>query len=160
MATLNDLPLAVRAFMRFYRYRTIDWGPGATLRRPLAEARVAVVTTAGLYRPDQPPFDASDKSGDPSWREIPADVSLPDLRIGHKSGSFDHAGLEQDRNLALPLDRLRELQADGIIGSVHHRHFSFMGSILRTGRLVDRTAPEVARLLHRDEVDAVLLTPV
>jgi hypothetical protein len=35
-----------------------------------------------------------------------------------------------------------------------------MGSIAAPGRLIANTAPDVARMLLEDAVDAVLLTPV
>lgn len=60
----------------------------------------------------------------------------------------------------LPLHRLKELAEKGAIGSVAPRHFSFTGSITAPGRMIAETAPEVARMLLEDEVDAVLLTPV
>ncbi len=160
MAHLSDLKLTYRIYMAAYRYRQFDWRPGAVLTKPLAESRIAVVTTAALYRPDQPAFDESVKGGDWSYRELPLDVDLPSLRIAHKSDAFDHTGVERDKNLALPLDRLREMAASGTIGSAAPRHFSFMGSIPAPGRLMDQTAPEVAAMLRDDHVDAVLLTPV
>ena len=160
MARLSDLKLTYRLFMQGYRYRRLDWSPGAHLEKPLSEARIAVVTTAAFYRPDQTPFDNSIRGGDFSCREIPLDTNLDSLAIAHKSDAFDHTGLEIDKNLALPLDRLRELAAEGRIGSVAPRHFSFMGSIPAPRRLVDITAPEVAAKLREDRVDGVLLTPV
>lgn len=160
MAKLSDLKLAYRLYMQTYRYRNVDWRPGTVLSKPLSQARIAVVTTAALYRPDQPPFDASIKGGDWSYREIAADSRLATLGIAHKSDAFDHSGLERDKNLVLPLDRLSELAADAFIGSVAPRHFSFMGSISAPQRLIDLTAPEVAVMLGEDQVDGVLLTPV
>ena len=62
--------------------------------------------------------------------------------------------------MALPLDRLKALVEKGVIGSVAPRHFSFMGSISAPGHLINSTAPEVARMLVDDAVDAALLTPV
>jgi D-proline reductase (dithiol) PrdB len=88
------------------------------------------------------------------------DVDLASLRVAHKSDAFDHTGVETDKNLVLPLDRLRELAAERMIGEPAPRHFSFMGSIPAPGRLVDQSAPEVAAKLRDDGVDAVLLTPV
>lgn len=78
----------------------------------------------------------------------------------HRSESFDHEGMHRDPNLAFPLDRLRELAEHGRIGSVNRRHLSFMGSITAPGRLVRDTAPEAARRLVADGVDAALLVPV
>jgi D-proline reductase (dithiol) PrdB len=160
MAQLSDLKLAYRIYTAAYRYRHFDWRPGAVLAKPLAESRVAVVTTAALHRPDQPAFDETIKGGDWSYRELPSDVDLAALLVAHKSDAFDHSGVERDKNLVLPLDRLRELAAERAIGEPAPRHFSFMGSIPAPGRLVDRSAPEVAAKLHDDHVDAVLLTPV
>ena len=76
------------------------------------------------------------------------------------SDTFDIRGIASDKNLALPLDRLKSMTTGAVLGSVAPRHFSFMGSIAAPGRLIADTAPEVARMLLDDEVDAVLLTPV
>ncbi len=78
----------------------------------------------------------------------------------HKSDAFDASGIEADKNLALPVDDLREMVREGKLGSVNARHFSFMGSISAPERLVSRTAPQVAAMLTDDGADAVLLTPV
>ncbi len=160
MAKISDLKLPYQVFMKAYPYRRVDWHPGASLKKPLREARVAVVTTAAYFRPDQPPFDTSIRGGDYSYRVIPVDTDLSTLGIAHKSDAFDIRGITSDRNLALPLDRLKSLAEDGVIGSVAPRHFSLMGSIAAPGRLIANTAPEVARMLLEDAVDAVLLTPV
>jgi D-proline reductase (dithiol) PrdB len=160
MAKLEDLKLKYRLYMRAYRYRHVDWRPGAQLRKSLGESKIAVVTSAAFYGPEQEPFDATIRGGDYSYREIPVGIALETLRIGHKSDAFDHAGIEKDKNLALPLDRLRELRETGVIGEVASQHYSLMGSITAPARLVSVTAPEIAHKLSDDSVDAVLLTPV
>lgn len=160
MAKISDLKLSYQLFMKAYPYRRVDWRPGTALRKPLAQARVAVVTTAAFYAQDQPPFDTSIRGGDCSFRSIRLGTDLSSLRIAHRSDAFDIAGITSDKNLALPLDRLRSLAEIGVIGSVAPRHFSFMGSIAAPGRLIAETAPEAARLIVEDAVDAVLLTPV
>jgi D-proline reductase (dithiol) PrdB len=160
MAKLSDLKWKHRIFMQTYRYRQFDWRPGAVLQKSLAQSRIAVVTTAAFYRPDQAPFDASIRGGDYSYRGIPLRTDLSTLRIGHKSDAFDHLGIESDKNLALPLDRLRELRAEGRIGDIAPRHYSLMGSISAPARLITITAPEIAHRLWEDRTDGVLLTPV
>lgn len=160
MASLSDLPLKYRLAMGLYRYRSLDWGSGAVLDKPLSQARIAVVTTAAFHLPDQPAFDESLRGGDVSFRIIPVGTQLDRLRIAHRSDAFDHRGIEADKNVAMPLDRLDELVRDRRIGYVAPRHISFMGSIPAPGRLISSTAPEVARLLRDDGVDGVLLTPV
>lgn len=160
MARLTDLPLKYRLSMAMYRYRRVDWKSDAVLDIPLSQARIAVVTTAAFHTPDQPAFDESLRGGDVSFRLIPVGTRLEDLRIAHRSDAFDHRGIEADKNLALPLDRLEELARDRRIGCVAPRHVSFMGSIPAPARLIAATAPEVAGLLCSDGVDGVLLTPV
>jgi D-proline reductase (dithiol) PrdB len=118
------------------------------------------VTTAAYFGPDQTPFDTPLRGGDYSYRIIPPDTDLSALRIAHRSDAFDIRGIASDKNLALPLERLKSLAEEGVIGSVAPRHFSFMGSIAAPGRLIANTAPDVARMLLEDAVDAVLLTPV
>lgn len=160
MARLEDLTLAHRLFMRAYRYRTVDWSPGAPLARPIGASKLALITSAGLHLPTQPAFDESVRGGDFSFRELLSDIDIQSLLITHRSSAFDRAGALEDRNLIFPLDRLRELVNRGEVGSLNHRHFSFMGSISAPGRLIAETAPAVASALDRDNVDAVFLVPV
>ncbi len=162
MATYDDLSFTHRLFMKAYpssRY-AINPVPCTPLRQPLHEARIALVTTAGLHTPEQSGFDQDFKGGDFSFRVIPNAVETNTLIESHKSSAFDHAGIEADRNLAFPLDRFRELAAQGVIGALNHRHFSFMGSITKPEKLLNETAIQVATMLRADDVDAVFLTPV
>ncbi len=146
--------------MRAYRWKRIDPMPVARLARPLDQCRVALVSSAGLMVPGDPPFDPGVKGGDWSYRLVPGDTEVENLEEHHRSDSFDHAGVEADRNLALPLDRLHDLAAAGEIGAVAPRHVSLMGSVTAPGRLKKKTAPAVAELLTADEADVALLVPV
>lgn len=160
MARLDDLPLWLRTSLKLYPWRRAHADTATPLAKPLASVRVALLTTAGLVPLGEPPFDEGVRGGDVSYRVIPASVDVATLGEFHRSDSFDHAGIARDRNLAFPLDRLRELAAAGRIGEVAPRHLSFMGSITAPGRLVKRTAPEALELLAQDRVDVLLLVPV
>lgn len=160
MATMDELNLPVRLFLRGYPWRRIEPVPWAPLDKPLAECRVALVSSAGFVLPGQERFSNEIKGGDTSFREIPGDAEVAALRETHRSKSFDHSGIRSDPNLAFPLDRFRELAAAGRIGALNHRHLSFMGSILAPGRLIRDSAPEAARRLAEDGVDVALLVPV
>jgi len=160
MAELKDLSFTLRAFLKAYPWRRISPVPCARRDKPLDRCRVGLVTSAGLVVPGDKPFDASVKGGDYSFRVIPADADLAQLEEHHRSSSFDHSGVEADRNLALPLTRLAELAAAGEIGGVAPRHVSLMGSITAPGRLVKHTAPQVVDLFAADGADVVLLVPV
>lgn len=160
MGDLNEFSAPVRLFLRVYPWRRIDPVPWAWPKKPLGSARVALVSSAALVLPGQQPFDPHVRGGDVSFREIPASADPRSLVDTHRSETFDHAGIAADPNLAFPLDRLRELATDGVIGSVASRHFSLMGSILAPGRLIRETAPKIARELVHDEVHVALLVPV
>jgi D-proline reductase (dithiol) PrdB len=160
MADLSDLPLSLRLFIKTYPWRRIDPVPWTRMGKPLSEANVAIVSTAGLVLPSQRPFDENVKGGDWSWREIPDDTDVSTLVDAHRSGSYDHAGVHTDPNLGMPLDRLHALAAAREIGRANRRHFSLMGSITAPGRLVATSAPAVAKELVDDGVDAVLLVPI
>jgi len=160
VATIDELGLTTQLFVRTYAWRRIDPVPWSPVTKPLSACRLAVVSSAGFVLPSQVPFDGAFRGGDFGYREIPADTDPHALIETHKSRAFDHAGLARDPNVAFPIDRVRELAASGRIGSVNHRHISFMGSISAPGRLVHDTAPAAARLLVEDGVDVALLVPV
>jgi D-proline reductase (dithiol) PrdB len=160
VAAIEELPLSIRLFLKAYPWQRIDPVPSASLQKALHESKIALVSTAGLVLPDQVPFDNDVKGGDASFRELRADLDVATLVDSHRSRSYDHAPLHADPNLGFPLDRLRELAADGTIGTLNHRHYSLMGSITKPGRLIHESAPAVADALVHDGVDAALLVPV
>ncbi len=160
MPSFDELDFKLRTFMKLYRYRRYDTTPHTPLQRPLAECRVALVTTAGLHTVSQKPFDDHFMGGDYSYREIANTVDVQALTIAHSSTVYDQTGSFADRNLVFPLDRFREIERAGKIGELNDRHFSFMGSQPAPGRLIKRTAPEVGQHLRSDGVDVVFLTPV
>jgi len=159
MAELSDLPLTHRLFLAAYRFRALDPVPFARPTKPLAELRLALVTTGGLSAPGQVPFDEAFRGGDPSFRLIPGDVDVEALESHQRSQDFDHSGFDVDRNLAFPLDRLREMAVRGEV-RLAPRHLSVMGSITAPGRLVKESAPAAADLLVADGVEAALLVPL
>jgi D-proline reductase (dithiol) PrdB len=122
---------------------------------PLAEATVAIVTTAALRRPDDEPFGPFDEG----FRVL--DRADRDLVLGHWSPNFDREGFALDLDVVYPIDRLEELAADGTIGAVAPRHLAFAGNQDDSVAKVRLdTAPKAAALLAQDGVDVVLLTPV
>jgi D-proline reductase (dithiol) PrdB len=119
-----------------------------------ASMRLAIVTSAGLSRRDDPTFRPSSTD----YRVVPSDVPSTDLLMSHVSTNFDRSGFQQDINVVFPIDRLRELAEAGDIGSVASLHYSFMGAT--EPEKLEAKARELAGLLKEDRVNAVLLTPV
>ena len=128
---------------------------------PLRERRVAIVSTAGLHLRHDPPFSLRTGSADAfpgDYRVIPGDVAAADLVMSHASVNFDRTGFQQDWNVVFPADRLMELGAAGVVGSVASFHYSFMGAAPPSQ--IEGHARRLAGLLRADAVDAVLLVPV
>jgi D-proline reductase (dithiol) PrdB len=144
------------AFAPSARAEVVPWQPMVI---PLAEAKIALVTTAGIHHRRQHPFDMLDSRGDPSFRVIDGRTIADDFVISHDY--YDHRDADRDLNVVFPITRLREMQAAGCIGALSARHFAFMGHILdaQAERLTAEFAPQVAAMAHEDQVDAVLLTP-
>ena len=129
--------------------------PAFVTPKPLAQATVAIVTSAALYTPQDHRFGA----GDTGYRFI--DRERRDLILGHWSPNFDRTGVAIDLNVVYPIDRLEELAASGVIGAVATRHASFAGNQpddVATIRM--DSGPAAAAALKADGVDVVILTPV
>jgi D-proline reductase (dithiol) PrdB len=122
--------------------------------KPLAERRVAIVSSAGLTVRGDRVF----RGRDADYRAIPSTTGANDLLCSHISINFDRNGFQEDWNVVFPLDRLNELAREGKIGSIAATHYSFMGATDPV-QMVDG-AKEVAGKLKADKVDAVLLTSV
>jgi len=155
VARLSDMPSWEREHHLEKIRELPDFGPTPWVQGPpLAKRRVAIITTAGLQVRSDIPF----KAGSTDYRVIPADTPAAEIVMSHVSVNYDRTGFQEDLNVVLPLDRLRELERDGVIGSVADFHFSFMGAA--PIRALEGKATELAGLLKKDQVDAVLLTPV
>jgi D-proline reductase (dithiol) PrdB len=131
-------------------FTTRPWVEGP----PLAQRRIAIVSSAGLFRRGENPF----RGRDPDYRAISSDIAPQDLLTSHISVNFDRTGLQEDWNTAFPVDRLKELAAEGVIGSVADTHYSFMGA--SDPIAMEPHARELAGKLKQDKVDSVLLAPV
>ncbi len=119
--------------------------------RELGESIFALVTTAGVHLEDQEPYVEDDNS----WRLIPGDVQASQLTITHDH--YDHSDADQDINCVFPIDRLRELAAEGIIGGVNDKHLGF-GFTQNLRDLYERAAPEMAKIIMHSKADGVILT--
>ena len=139
---LLDLPCPV--------YPDNPWTPGPAP----ADMRLALITSAGLSRRGDDTF----RPGATDYRVIPAETDSADLIMSHVSTNYDRSGFQQDINVVFPIDRVRELAADGAIGSVADYHYSFMGAT--EPEKLEAKARELAGLLKEDRVNAVLFTPV
>ena len=153
MVFMKDMPEA--AYDRIINQDLPDYGETPCVDGPaLSERRIAIVTTAGLHRREDKPF----KMGVGEYRIIPDDTDMNDLMMSHISNNFDRTGFQQDLNVVFPIERLRELDADGTIGSIAGFHYAFMGATPPTDQAA--VAKDLAGLLNADNVTGVILAGV
>ncbi len=149
----------VKAWIAREPRRPIPWTAPAA---PLAEATVALVSTAALAMAGDRPFDQEGERrnpwwGDPSFRVIERGATEKNVRAYHLH--IDNRYVEQDLNCALPLRRLIDLERAGEIGRSAPSHYSFMGYILQPAVLLEQSTPAMIRRMRSEQVDVVLLVP-
>jgi len=116
-----------------------------------------LITSAGAYLPStQQPFDAQNPTGDYSMREIPAETDLKQLAYAHDH--FDHAAVNADAQVLLPMDHLRQFAAKGAIGHLTNIA-SFMGYQPDASCVVKQTFPAILKFAIMEQVQAALLVP-
>lgn len=129
--------------------------PWAPLRKPLAESRVALIASGGLYVAGQIAFHFKD---DLSYREVATHTPTHDLRVTHFA--YDQQDARSDPNVVFPIDTLRGLVDEGKLGALAERAYTFMGGIYSSRKVKEKLAPALANRVIEDEVDLVLLVPV
>jgi D-proline reductase (dithiol) PrdB len=159
MPRLAHLPELGRNSMLSFPCELNDDAPWTIPARPLRAARVALVTSAGLHLRADQPFVSDHRVPDQSYRRLPSSAPATEIVQSHTSIGFDRAGIQQDLNVTYPVDRLRELEQAGRIGSLADTFYSFMGALRRWDLLKSETGPEVAGLMQAEGVDVVLLSP-
>jgi D-proline reductase (dithiol) PrdB len=127
------------------------------LRRSLPMLNLAVITSAGAYIDGTEPFDTNASGGDPTFREIPSEISLSDLRFSVRG--YDPSFVHQDPNVEVPLDRLSEFRSNRIIGQFNSAFWSFCGFVPDAGLLINDLIPKLVSRLARYEVQAAFLVP-
>lgn len=146
--------------------------PLTSLTKPVREARLGLITSTGHFveSQDPRPFGVENMTqeeairriadflrAEPTLSEIPVDAPREQLRVRH--GGYDVRGVQADPNVALPLDRLRELAAEGVIGALHPVAWSFVGACSQM-RLLRRTGPAWVQVWKEAGLDAAILVPV
>lgn len=154
MVRLTDLYPDDRAHLAGKHLPRFD-PPAYTAALPLARSRFALVTTAGLHVRGDRLFDITSAE----YRAIGRETAGGDIVMSHASVNFDRTAFAEDVNVVFPIDRFRELEASGAIGSMADIHYSFMGAYLEPADYAP-SARELASLLRGDGVDSVFLTPV
>ncbi len=149
----------IKHWIKMETPRPIPWTP---LPKPLSECTVAMLSSAGIALKNDLPFDQDGERanpwwGDPTFRILPKNATHEDVILYHLH--IDPSYAEQDLNCLFPLERLKEMEANGRIGKASPRHYSIMGYILDPEELLSTTVPALIRNLKEDLADVVVLVP-
>ena len=131
--------------------------PFTPARRAITMTNLAVIVSAGAFLDGTDPFDTNAPGGDFELREIPTDIDLKELRFAARG--YEPAFVQQDANVQVPLDRLREYVSNRVIGQIAPAFWSFCGFIPDAARFVGQTIPQLLGRLNRYNVQAALLVP-
>lgn len=123
--------------------------------KPLAESRVVLIASGGVYAVGDVGFTHKD---DLTHREIPMDTPTDELRVTHFA--YDETSAKADVNAVFPIDALRKLAADGEVGELAEVALTFMGGIYSQRRLHETLVPGIVERVEELEADIVLLVPV
>lgn len=139
----------------FIQVRPVPWTP---LRRPLAQATIALISTGGVHRRGDTPFDVlTSRYGDTTFRTVPHGTAPADLDL--TADYVDEKYIRLDPEVTLPMAALEALVAAGRLGRAAARHYSFCEGIMRPLPGIAQSAEAVAAHLREDGVDAVVLLP-
>jgi D-proline reductase (dithiol) PrdB len=140
-----------------YQWTVHRDAPLTPLAKPLRECRVSLLTSGGVSHCAMPAWNP-DARNDFRLDTIASDAAAPDFQV-HDS-YYDVASAREDVNCVFPLERLRELARENVIGDVAPHHYSgFMGRIYKRSHVSEVAAPELADALSREHVDLFLLVP-
>ena len=123
----------------------------------LSKARIAIVTDGGLVPAGNP--DNISHTAATTWGSYDisglGDLNSDDYEVAHRG--YDTRYVEQDPHRMVPIDALRELENEGVVGKVHEEFYSTSGlaNPLANSRRLGR---EIAQKLKDEGVDAVVLT--
>ena len=124
----------------------------------LSQSRLMLISSAGAYlRDGQVAFDADDPLGDYGHRLISSSVPLGALGFAH--GHYDHAAVDQDPQVLVPLRHLETMVTDRQIGELTASMVSFMGYLPDVTRLIDESFPFILEAARAEKADGVLLVP-
>ena len=138
-----------------YKWSAYDSSPWTPFSKSLAQGCIALISSAGIFREDQEPFDPW-AVNDLSIRVIPKDTPLHKLRL-HQN-YFDHRDAVRDLNCVFPVERLQELERSGHIGRLASKTVTLgMGRLYKRAELQKETVSNILEILKEQEVDAALL---
>ena len=142
-----------------YQWAQYDEVPFTPLKKPLADSRVALISTSEIAsRTWEDQRTPQEKGEIGNVYGVPTDTPVQDLYSRTHSYDMNATTLE-DVNSYFPVTRLQELEAQGRIGSLAPTAYGVYNAYSQKKTILT-DAPEVLRGCREEGVDVALLTPV
>jgi betaine reductase len=125
--------------------------------KEIGKARIALVTDGGLVpkgNPDKIEIRTATRFGRYDIREVET-LKPEHYEVSHEG--YDSVFVRQDPNRLVPVDVLRELEREGIIGKLHDRFYSTTG-VANIVEVMRRLGQRIAEELKAEGVSGVILT--
>ena len=119
--------------------------------------QVALVTSGGIVpkgNPDHIESSSASKYGEYSLEGV-MDLDEENYETAH--GGYDPVCANKDADRVLPVDVMRDLEKEGVIGELHNKFYTTVGNGTSVAN-AKAYAQEIAENLLADGVQAVILT--
>jgi D-proline reductase (dithiol) PrdB len=150
----------VQIFIKEREFKgSIPWTP---MSKPLSQATVALLTSAGISLKTDAPFNMEREKKEPTWgdrsyRTLPRGTTAKDIDVNHLHINTSY--IKQDINVILPLERMLELEQEGAIGRLAPTAFSYYGFQWENTDFLKEAIEPISMKMKGEGVEAVLLTP-
>ena len=125
--------------------------------KDLSKATIALCTSGGIVPKGNPDHIESSNASHYGEYDITGVMDLTEETYETAHGGYDPVYANEDSDRVLPVDVLREMEANGVIGKLHNKFYTTTGngtSVLSAKAFSD----EYAQKLIADGVDAVIMT--
>jgi glycine reductase len=125
--------------------------------REVGKARIALVTDGGLVpkgNPDRIEIRTATRFGRYDIKDVET-LNPEDYEVSHEG--YDSIFVRQDPNRLVPVDVLRDLEREGIIGKLHDTFYSTTG-VANIVEVMRKLGERIARELKAEGVSGVILT--
>lgn len=149
--------LAGKTFETEYPMPNFDRVDPSAPVKDLAHAKIALVTSGGIVPKGNPDHIESSSASRYGEYDITGVLDLTEDTYETAHGGYDPVYANKDADRVLPVDVLRDLEKEGIIGELHNLFYTTVGNGTSVAS-AKAFAAEIAAKLKKDGVDAVILT--
>ena len=156
MSPIAYIPRTREMYADHSPYRWVVNGdvPWTPLTKPLNQCQVALISSGGVYHVGQRAFHTKD---DTSYREISRNVAVEELRVSHFGYRTEDA--RKDPNCVFPIEPMRDMEAEGIIGKLADPAYTIMGGIYSARSVRENLVPRLIERFEQRDVDVLYLVP-